>query len=130
MQNRKRMKKPAPVDQFGMSNASSGRWRKPIGGASAGLSDDGGNSFSIVTGKDVASAFNPYRPSMMFQTMYSLGGGGLNQLDSTPFKDNQTIVHQNDNERGHNQMPASPAFTPQIHHHGTRIPLERPNKTR
>ena len=68
----------ANPDQFGYSNASSGRWRRPAGGASAGLSSDGANSFSVARDKDVNSAFNPVRPSMMFHTMYS-GGGVVNQ---------------------------------------------------
>ena len=79
-QNRKRTKNQAAIDQFGYSNASSGRWRKPAGGASAGISSEGANTFSIVTHKDVNSAFNPVRPSMMFQTMYS---GGAANIDNT-----------------------------------------------
>ena len=80
-QNRKRTKKQAPADQFGYSNASSGKWRQPAGGASAGLSNDGGTNFSIGQREDVNSAFNPVRPSMMFHTMYS-GGGVANPIRS------------------------------------------------
>lgn len=91
-QNRKRMKKQAAADQFGYSNASSGRWRKPAGGASAALSSDGANSFSIATHKDVVSVLNPVRPSMMFQTMYSGGGNGATH-DSIPTKEMMNNSH-------------------------------------
>lgn len=54
------------------SEPSSGKWRQPMGGASAAVSNDGANSFSMGTyNYEAKSHAFPQRPNMMFNTMYS-----------------------------------------------------------
>ncbi len=63
-------RKPHDLDHD--SAPSSGKWRQPIGGASAAVSNDGANSFSMVTNNfEAKSHAYPHRPNMMFNTLYS-----------------------------------------------------------
>ena len=68
-QNKRRGKNN--IGQGYQSIPSSGKWRQPAGGASAGISSDGNHDFSTINRKEIQSQMHPTRPSMMLNTMYS-----------------------------------------------------------